>query len=86
MSLCSALWKVQDLVLVEQRFVGQEKPRLTAGIVVDVKKEKSNYWGESFFYYTLVEGEILKIGEVEYTKIVRRITDTSEDFWGNLKR
>lgn len=86
MTLYSALWNVRDLVLVEQRFIGQENPRMSAGIVIDVRKEKSNYWGESFFYYTLVEGEILKIGEVEYTKIVRKITDTSEEFWGNLKR
>lgn len=80
------MWKVHDLVLVEQHFLGWDAPRLSTGVVVDVRLEKSNYWGESFFYYTLVDGEILKIGEAEYTKIVRRITDTSEEFWGNLKK
>lgn len=86
MSIYSAKWKVHDLVLVEQHFLGWDEPRLSAGVIVDVRLEKSNYWGESFFYYTLVDGEILKIGEAEYTKIVRRITDTSEEFWAKLKR
>ena len=86
MSLHSAMWKVNDLVLVEQHFLGWDALRVSAGVVIDVCKEKSIFGEERFFYYTLVDGEILRIGSAEYAKIVRRITDTSEEFWGSLKK
>ena len=79
------MWRVCDLVLITSSHIDEAHKRLV-GIVVDVTLEKSNYWGESYIYHTLVQGEILRIGDDPYLKIARRITETSEEFWGKLKK
>ena len=79
------MWRVCDLVLVTSSHADETHKRLV-GVVVDVTLEKTSYWGESYIYHTLVQGEILRIGDDPYLKIARRITETSEEFWGKLKK
>jgi hypothetical protein len=78
------MWRTGDLVIIKMGDTGVEAP----GIIIETSREWINHIGGEWCHTALCQGVLHKIIESfsKPTRIVRRVTDTSEDFWDKVRR
>lgn len=72
------MWRTGDLVIVKIKD-GSEKP----GLILEETRQCHMYGRPTWMYRVLIDSEVSLIFESGsgYNRIIRSVTETSEDFW-----
>lgn len=75
------MWRTGDLVIIKIKD-GSERP----GLILEETRQCHMYDRPSWMYRVLIDSSVSLIFEsgTGYNRIIRRVTETSEDFWSKL--